>query len=127
MNSEKFRVPGQVGESKLSIVDEGQHINWGIYIWKKANGKPFTDGNGNVLNVPSHRGDQIQIQRLVNEARDLGQADGSYEFYAGMGRISEEEYSEQLDRMKQGLIPNMNDINAVIAAKKTLEMYGDED
>jgi hypothetical protein len=126
MNSEKFAIPGQVGGSKLSLVDEGKNINWGIYIWKKANGKPFTDGNNSVLNVPSHRGDMIQIQKLVNEARALGQEDGSYEFYPGMGRISEEEYTEQIDRMKQGLIPNLNDLGAVMAAKKTLEMYGDE-
>jgi hypothetical protein len=29
--------------------------------------------------------------------------------------------------MKQGLIPSLNDIGAVMAAKKTLEMYGDEE
>ena len=49
MNAEKFRVPGQVGESKLTVLDK--QYDWGIYFWKKANGKPFTDGNGNVLNV----------------------------------------------------------------------------
>lgn len=125
MNSEKFRVPGQVGESKLSVVEKG--YDWGIYIWKKANGKPFTDGHGNVLNIPSHRGDQLQIQKLVREAKALGQEDGSYEFYPGMGRISDEEYSEQLDRMKQGLIPNLNDLGAVQAAKDTIAMYGSDD
>jgi hypothetical protein len=124
MNSEKFRVPGQVGESKLTVIDKG--YDWGIYIWKKANGKPFTDGNGSVLNVPSHRGDALQIRKLEQEAKALGQGDGSYEFYPGMGRVTEEEYTEQVDRMKQGLIPNMNDLGAVMAAKKTLEMYGDE-
>jgi hypothetical protein len=125
MNAEKFVVPGQIGESKVTVVDK--QYDWGIYIWKKANGKPFTDGDGNVLNVPSHRGNQIQIQKLVNEAKALGQADGSYEFYPGMGRISDEEYSEQLDRMKQGLIPNLNDLGAVQAAKDTIAMYGSDD
>ena len=125
MNSEKFRVPGQVGESKLTVVEKG--YDWGIYIWKKANGKPFTDGQGNVLNIPSHRGDQLQIQKLVREAKALGQEDGSYEFYPGMGRISDEEYSEQLDRMKQGLIPNLNDLGAVQAAKDTIAIYGSDD
>jgi hypothetical protein len=28
--------------------------------------------------------------------------------------------------MKQGLIPSLNDIGAVMAAKKTIEAYGDE-
>ncbi len=125
MNAEKFRVPGQVGESKLTVLDK--NYDWGIYIWKKANGKPFTDGNGNVLNVPSHRGDALQIRKLEQEAKALGQGDGSYEFYAGMGRVSEEEYAEQVERMKQGLIPNLNDLGAVQAAKDTIAMYGSDD
>jgi len=55
-----------------------------------------------------------------------GEPDGSAKFYANMKKISEEEHSEQVDRMKQGLLPNMNDLGAVIAAKKTLNEYGDE-
>lgn len=121
--NDKF--PGQIGDSKITILDK--QYDWGIYFWKKANGKPFTDGNGSVLNIPSHRGDQIQIQRLVREATALGQGDGSYEFLPGVSRVSDEEYSEQVDRMKQGLIPNLNDLGAVAAAKQTIAMYGDEE
>jgi hypothetical protein len=29
--------------------------------------------------------------------------------------------------MQQGLIPNLNDLGAVMDAKKTLELYGDEE
>jgi hypothetical protein len=125
MNSENLKFPGQVGESKIQILDK--QYDWGIYFWKKANGKPFTDGHGNVLNIPSHRGDALQIRKLQQEATALGQGDGSYEFMPGVDRISDEEYSEQLDRMKQGLIPNMNDLGAVMAAKQTLAAYGDSD
>lgn len=117
--------PGQIGNSKITILDK--QYDWGIYFWKKANGKPFTDGHGSVLNIPSHRGDWIQINKLIKEATALGQGDGSYEFLPGVSRVSDEEYSEQVDRMKQGLIPNLNDLGAVAAAKKTVEMYGDEE
>lgn len=125
MNTEKFRVPGQVGDSKLTVLDK--QYDWGIYFWKKANGKPFTDGEGNVLNIPSHRGDALQIRKLQQEATALGQGDGSYEFMPGVERVSDEEYSEQVERMKQGLIPNMNDLGAVMAAKQTLAAYGSDD
>jgi hypothetical protein len=125
MNSKKLEVPGQIGESKITILDK--QYEWGIYFWKKANGKAFTDGNGSVLNIPSHRGDAMQIRKLVQEATSLGQGDGSYEFIPGAARVSEEEYSEQVDRMSQGLLPNMNDLGAIIDAKKTLELYGDEE
>lgn len=125
MNSEKFRVPGQVGESKLTVLDK--QYDWGIYFWKKANGKPFTDGSGNVLNIPSHRGDAIQIHKLQQEATALGQGDGSYEFMPGVERVSDDEYAEQVERMKQGLIPNLNDLGAVQAAKDTIAKYGSDD
>jgi hypothetical protein len=125
MNAEKFKVPGQVGESKLTVLDK--QYDWGIYFWKKANGKPFTDGQGNVLNIPSHRGDALQISKLQREAADLGQGDGSYEFMPGVERISDDEYSEQVDRMKNGLIPNLNDLGAVQAAKDTIAKYGSDD
>jgi len=121
----KIQKPDQIGNSKITVLDK--QYDWGIYFWKKANGKPFTDGNGSVLNIPSHRGDLIQIERLKKEATALGHGDGSYEFMAGVSRVSDEEYSEQMDRMKQGLIPNLNDLGAVAAAKQTIATYGDED
>lgn len=117
-------MPGQVGESKITILDK--KYDWGVYVWIKANGKPFTDGHNSVLNIPSHRGDQIQIERLRKEAAYLGQADGHAEFYPGVARVSEEEYSEQVERMKKGEIL-LNDLGAVIDAKKTLEVWGDEE
>lgn len=125
MNLENNNFPGQIGESKITVMDK--QYDWGIYFWKKANGKPFTDGQGSVLNIPSHRGDHLQIQKLVREATALGQGDGSYEFMPGVERVSEEEYAEQVERMHQGLIPNLNDLGAVQAAKDTIAMYGSED
>jgi hypothetical protein len=125
MNLENNTFPGQIGESKVTVMDKD--YPWGIYFWKKANGKPFTDGQGSVLNIPSHRGDALQIQKLVREATALGQGDGSYEFMPGVERVSEDEYAEQVERMKQGLIPNLNDLGAVQAAKNTLAMYGSDE
>lgn len=121
----KMQNPNLIGNSKITVLDK--KYDWGIYFWKKANGKPFTDGNGSVLNIPSHRGDAIQIQKLVNEATSLGHGDGSYEFLPGVERVTDDEYAEQVDRMKNGLIPNLNDLGAVQAAKDTIAMYGSED
>ena len=113
------------GKAKVTLVEPTGYA-WGTYVWKKANGKWFTDGQGNVLNIPANKGDESQIQKLRDAAAHYGEPDGQPVFFPGAGRATEEEYSEQVDRMKQGLIPNMNDLGAVIAAKKTLEMYGDE-
>jgi hypothetical protein len=114
-----------LSKAKVTIVEPDGYA-WGVYVWKKSNGKWFTDGNGNILNVPSHRGDENQISKLKSAAAHYGEPNGEPVFFGGTARISDEEYTEQIDRMKQGLIPSMNDLGAVIAAKQTLAAYGDE-
>ena len=120
----KPRMPGQIGETKVTLIDK--QYDWGIYVWKKSNGKWFTDGQGNILNIPSMKGDLGKIAELKQAAAYYGEPDGEAYFFAGMGRVTDEEYSEQVDRMKAGLIPNLNDLGAVQAAKDTIAKYGDE-
>lgn len=115
-----------LGKAKVTVVEPTGYA-WGTYVWKKSNGKWFTDGQGNVLNVPANKGDESQIQKLRDAAAHYGEPDGQPVFFPGAARISDEEHSEQVDRMKQGLIPSMNDLGAVIAAKQTLAAYGDEE
>lgn len=99
--------------------------NWGLYVYKKSNGKWFTDGEGNVLNIESVRGDIAQIAKLKDAAKYYGDdGEGEAVFVPGLTRISDEEYTEQLDRMKNGLIPSMNDLGAWQAAQDTLNKHG---
>ena len=101
---------------------------WGLYLYKKANGRYFSDGHGSVLNIPSMRGDIAKISELKQAAIHYGDpGNGTVEFIAGSSRVSEEEYSEQVDRMNSGLLPNLNDLGAVQAAKDTIALYGDEE
>ncbi len=102
--------------------------NWGLYVYKKSNGKWFTDGEGNVLNIESMRGDISKISQLKDAAKYYGDAgDGEAVFVPGLTRVSDEEYSEQLDRMQQGLIPSMNDLGAWHAAQQTFDKYGSDE
>lgn len=120
------KMKGQVGESRARIIEK--HYDWGLYVYKKANGKWFTDGNGSVLNVQSQKGDIFQISKLKDAAKYYGdEGDGTCVFVPGLTRISEAEYSEQKQRMAEGLIPSMNDLGAVQAAKDTIAKYGSDD
>jgi hypothetical protein len=74
------------------------------------------------------RGDISKISQLRDAAKyywDDGEGDAV--FVPGLTRVTEEEYSEQLDRMKQGLIPSMNDLGAWMAAKQTYDKYGSDE
>ena len=126
MNEQKKDFPGQIGETKITVIDEG-YTNAGVYVWQLPTGKFFTDGDNNVLNIPSMRGDQQKVKQLIQAAAYYGQPEGKAVFFAGTARISDEEYSVQVDRMKQGYIPNEYDLGAMIAAKKTLKEHGTYD
>lgn len=115
-----------VNNVRRQVIDK--MYDWGLYVYKKSNGKWFTDGQGSVLNIPSEKGDIGQIAKLKLAAKHFGDpGDGEAIFIPGLTRISEEEYSEQMDRMKNGLIPSMNDLGAVQAAKDTIAKYGDSE
>jgi hypothetical protein len=114
-----------LGKAKVKIENE-EFSNFGTYVWIKENGKAFTDGNGSVLSIESYKNDKERIQKLIDAANYYGEPTGKPVFYPNTRQISDETHSEQVDRMKQGLIPNMNDLGAVIAAKQTLKEYGDE-
>ena len=101
--------------------------NWGLYVYKKSTGQWFTDGEGNVLNIESMRNDMSKIAELKQAAKHYGDpGDGEAVFVPGLTRVSEEEYSEQLDRMKAGLSPSMNDLGAWKAAQDTVDRHGRE-
>jgi hypothetical protein len=120
------KMKGQVGESRAKIIEK--HYDWGLYVYKRSNGKWFTDGTGSVLNIESMKGDIAQIAKLRDAAKYYGdEGDGQCIFVPGLTRISEEEYSEQKQRLAEGLIPSMNDLGAVQAAKDTIAKYGSDD
>jgi hypothetical protein len=102
--------------------------DWGLYVYKKSDGKWFTDGTGSVLNIPAMKNDIGRISELKKAAMHYGDdGQGTAVFVPGLTRVSEEEYSEQVDRFKSGLIPSMNDLGAVQAAKDTIALYGNEE
>lgn len=127
----KIKDHGRMGKSKVTVMDTGVAqrnavgFEWGMYFWKKADGHLLSDGEGRFLNIPSVKGDVTQLAKIRNAARDCGHEDGTAWFFAGGNRATDEEYEEQVQRLEDGLIPSLNDIGAVAAAKMSLETYGD--
>jgi hypothetical protein len=119
-------MPNQIGKTRVSVVEE-PFSDYGIYVWQLRSGKMFTDGEGNALSIDSMKGDESRIALLRNEATWLGQPDGQAVFFANVRKVSDEEYSEQIDRMAQGYIPSETDLGAMVDAKKTLDLYGRDD
>jgi hypothetical protein len=71
------------------------------------------------------KGDISKITELKTAAVYYGDdGEGTAVFVPGLNRISEEEHTEQVERLKNGLIPSMNDLGAWQAAQDTLNKYG---
>ena len=119
-------MPNQIGKTKVSIVEE-PFSDYGIYVWQLASGKFFTDDFGNALSIDSMKGDESRIALLRAEASWNGQPHGQAVFFPNVRKVSDEEYSEQIDRMAQGYIPSETDLGALIAAKKTQLEFGNEE
>lgn len=115
-----------VGNVRKKIIEK--NYDWGLYVWKKSNGKWFSDGSGSILNIPSMKGDITKMSELKKAAMHYGDdGEGKAVFVPGLTRISEEEHSEQKQRMKEGLIPSMNDLGAWKAAQDTYDKYGSDE
>jgi hypothetical protein len=113
----------KVGNVRRQVVED--NYGWGLYVYKKADGTYFTDGEGNVLNIESMKDDLSKISELYSAAKYYGDpGDGQAKFVPGLTRVTDETHSEQVDRMKQGLIPSMTDLGAWADAQKTVDAYG---
>jgi len=111
------------GKPKLTVLEKKS--DYGIYVWQMAhNGRAFGDGNGNVMNIPGRPQDIEAMAKLQRAAQHYGAPEGKVIFMPGIRRISDEEHSEQIDRMKEGYIPSETDIGAWIDASKGHKAHG---
>ena len=109
--------------AKAQIVDEG--FTWGVYLWQLPDGHLFHDGDGNFLSVAAHKDDFNAIKEIGRAAAYYGKPEGKPYWHGGGRQVSDEEYSEQLDRLREGEIPSLNDIGAVAAAKRGIAEHGE--
>jgi hypothetical protein len=115
----------QGGKPKLTVLKK--KAQYGIYVWQMDhNGKAFGDGNGNVMNIPGRPHDIESMAKIRKAAEYYGAPKGKAIFMEGIRRITDEEHSEQIDRMKQGYIPSETDIGAWMDASKGYNAHGSE-
>ena len=109
---------------KVTVVDENP--GWGVYVWRCAsNGKIFRDNDDNVLNIPSRQYDLEKMKVITEAAAHYGEPKGEPVFVPGVQRATDEEHTEQMDRMRSGLLPTMNDFGAVTDAKNAAIQRGE--
>jgi len=102
---------------KVTPVEE---VNYGVYVWQMPDKSIVRDEDGNTLSIPSMRGDIRQIQKLKNAARREGLTEGRPLFFSGHRQVTEEELEEQKARAELGLVPDPQDLPAMMEYVKEM-------
>lgn len=110
------------GKSKLTVIQKKRED--GLYVWLTHEGDIYKDRDGNIMNIPAIRNDINAMTKILKAARYYGAPDGKPHFVPGVRRVSDLEYSEQIDRMKQGYIPSETDLGAWYDAQKSYKKHG---
>lgn len=96
----------------MEVVDEA---GYGVYVWEMPGGQWVGDDDGNWLSIAAMKGDLKRINELIAAVRHYGIQDGKAVFLSGHRKIDDEEFAYQKQRQTFGLIPDENDIPALVS------------
>lgn len=99
-------------KTKMQTVDEAAY---GVYVWEMPDGRWVGDDEGNWLSIAAMKGDLKRINELTQAARHYGIMVGQPLFLSGHRKIDDDEFEYQKQRQAFGLIPDENDIPALVS------------
>jgi len=103
---------------------EVEESTLGIYVWEMPDGRWIGDDDGNFLSVTSRKGNRSRIDALAREVRSFGIYEGGPKFLSARRKITDEEYAEQEQRLRWGLVPDPLDIGNYKDEMKNLRAEG---
>ena len=106
-----------MGKMKITPVEE---VNYGLYLWQMPDDSIVMDENGGYLSIPSRRGDIVQIKKLKEVAKHYGLDEGKPIFFSGHRQVTDEEFEEQKARSDLGLVPDPQDMPAMMEYVKEM-------
>jgi hypothetical protein len=93
----------------------------GVYVWEMPDGRWIGDDDGNFLSVTSKKGNRSRIDALAREVSSYGIYEGQPKFLSARRKINDEEFAEQEQRLKWGLVPDPFDIGSYKDEMKSLK------
>ena len=106
---------------KVTPVEE---VNWGLYMWQMPDESIIMDDEGQYLCIPSMKGNVLQINKLKKAALEFGVTEGKPIFFSGHRTVTQDELEEQKARGEMGLIPDPQDIPAMMEYMKEAKEMG---
>lgn len=101
-----------------------KEVPWGVYLWYVPGSGYISDDAGHYMMIASTEGNQEKMAALRDAARSFGKTNGHPVFFSGNRIVTDEEYEEQVQRMKWGLTPDPLDISAINEEKRAKRNRG---
>ena len=79
-----------------------KNVPYGVYVWRNADGTTLSDSEGNVLSMNGLKNDLRCIKMMRDAATALGSGDGKPAFIPGSRQISQSEWEDQMEALKNG-------------------------
>lgn len=104
----------KLNTTKRSRVDD-MRIPYGVFVYQCKDGEYLGDGDGNMMLIFGLAADaRIHARTILQAAAHYGFEDGKVQFWRGQRPVSDEEYQNQLTRVKLGLTPDEFDMSAFL-------------
>jgi hypothetical protein len=100
-----------MGKMKVTPVEE---VNWGLYMWQMPDESLVMNEDNEYLSIPARRGDISQIKKLKEAAKHHGLDEGKPIFFSGHRQVTQDELEEQKSRAELGLVPDPQDLPAMM-------------
>ena len=106
---------------KVTPVEE---VSWGLYLWQMPDESVIMDEEGGYLSIPSFKGDIRQIQKIKRTAKEFGVNEGKPIFFSGHRQVTQDELEEQKQRAELGMVPDPQDLPAMMEYIKEVREMG---
>jgi hypothetical protein len=106
---------------KITPVEE---VNYGLYLWQMPDKSLVMDDEGGYLCIPATRGDILKIKKIKETAKHYGLDEGKPIFFSGHRMVTDEELEEQKSRAEMGLVPDSQDLPAMMEYIKEVRDMG---
>jgi hypothetical protein len=110
-----------INKTNSQVIDEETRL--GIYVWE-IDGKWVGDDEGNYLSITSTKGNKDRIELLSKAVKGYGVDRGQPVFLSGRRKIDDEQFEEQQQRLKWGLVPDPLDVGNYKDEMKKLILPG---
>lgn len=103
----------EIKRKRAKQVYDNRFDRFGVYVWQMPNGAIVKNEHNEPMYIYAEFGDIKRQNQLRDAAKSFGITDGGPLFLPGHRPVTDDEYEEQKERLKQGLIPDEYDLSAI--------------